>query len=64
MRFCRTKKNAHFIKGIYVFLILPFTLVACFGQDRNVSDSLVKLYESGNYDPLQQLDILNQIAQK
>jgi len=63
MRFCRTKKNAHFVKGIFVFVILLFTLAACFGQNRNVSDSLIQLYESGNYDPLQQLDILDQIAQ-
>ncbi|MBT8293316.1 MAG: adenylate/guanylate cyclase domain-containing protein [Eudoraea sp.] len=63
MRFCRTKKNAHFVKGIYVFVILLFTLAACFGQNRNVSDSLIQLYESGNYDPAQQLELLDKIAQ-
>jgi len=62
MKICRTKSNAQLVKGIFVFGILLFVFVPCFGQNKIVSDSLVKLYESGNYDPAQQLDLLDKIA--
>jgi len=63
MKIYRTKNNAKLVKGIFVFGILLFTFIRGFSQNKIVSDSLVKLYESGNYDPAQQLDLLDKIAQ-
>lgn len=58
-----TQNNAHIIKGIYVLGFLLFALTPCFGQNKIVSDRLIKLYESGNYDIAQKLDLLDKIAQ-
>jgi class 3 adenylate cyclase len=63
MKMYRTKNNAKLVKGIFVFGILLFTFLPSFSQNKIVSDSLVKLYESGNYAPNQQLDLLNKITQ-
>jgi len=57
------KINVFVFKGIYLFSILLLTLTPCLSQNREViSDSLVKLYESGNYDPSQHLELLRQIS--
>ena len=57
------KINVFVIRGIYLLGILLLSLTTCFGQNREViSDSLVKLYESGNYDPSQRLELLSLIA--
>lgn len=63
MKMYRTKNYAKLVKAIFVFGILLFTFLPSFSQNKIVSDSLVKLYESGNYAPNQQLDLLNKIAQ-
>lgn len=57
------QNNALIIKGIYVLGLLLFALTPCFGQNKNESDRLIKLYESGNYDIAQKLDLLDKIAQ-
>ncbi|MGB5228892.1 MAG: adenylate/guanylate cyclase domain-containing protein [Eudoraea sp.] len=57
-----TQNNALIIKGIYVLGLLLFALTPCFGQNKNESDRLIKLYESGNYDIAQKLDLLDKIA--
>ncbi len=51
------------IKAIYLFSFMALASSPCFGQNRNVSDSLIKIYESGNYDSEERLDLLDKIAQ-
>lgn len=63
MKIYCTKINAHVFRGIHLLGITLFAFGLCFGQNKIVSDSLVKLYESGNYDRQQQLDLLNEITQ-
>ena len=63
MKIYLAKNNAKLVKGIFVFGILLFTFLPSFSQNKIVSDRLVKLYESGNYAPNQQLDLLNKITQ-
>ena len=57
-----TKINSLFFKGICTLSLLVLASSPCFGQNRNVSDSLIKIYESGNYDSAQRLDLLDKIA--
>lgn len=55
--------NTSVIKAIYLLGIFLLVLRPCLGQNRQlISDSLIKLYESGNYDPSQRLILLNRIA--
>jgi adenylate cyclase len=57
-----TKINSLFLKGICSLSLLVLASSPCFGQNRIVSDSLIKIYESGNYDVAQRLDLLDKIA--
>ncbi len=54
--------NTSVIKGIYLCSFLVLAISPCFGQNRNVFDSLIEIYESGNYDSAQRLELLERIA--
>jgi len=56
------KINALVFKGICSLIFLVLAISPCFGQNPEVSDSLIKIYESGNYDSAQRLYLLDRIA--
>ena len=57
------KRYVFVIRGIYLLGILLLALTPCLSQNREViSDSLIKIYESGKYDPSEHLELLRAIA--